>query len=342
MNKEDIPIFNLSKTELIPEDKEVVRAEANRAIENETEEMKRVLREISIPMNERVSMVADELHAFQTERCKSYGRNPPDKPEVFGVPIEYRARFSKSDSIGGFTNSIDNTVVVFTYPNELDMWIAKKIAHELEHAYAYHQNRADVNFEASEDDPQVIVGCYRRGGVTLSPKGEYGYFLEEGAAELGAIEYFTEHISKLFPDDYESYLKERSKFMEEQGLREATKDYLGPSYNRETQTVQMGATIYAYPVGVVKSLIDELPEGRELINQAHIRGNYVPLAREFEKLLGKGTFRVFMSLPIKEESIRGLGELFSAMNERERKTIMEKLLHSRPYDKETLRRRGVL
>ena len=70
MNKEDIPIFNLSKTELIPEDKEVVRAEANRAIENETEEMKRVLREISIPMNERVSMVADELHAFQTEPAR--------------------------------------------------------------------------------------------------------------------------------------------------------------------------------------------------------------------------------------------------------------------------------
>ena len=119
-------------------------------------------------------------------------------------------------------------------------------------------------------------------------------------------------------------------------------DYITPGYNQETNSIQLGTTIYTYPAAMVRMLTEQLPNGQELINRAHIRGNYPDLSRTFESFFGRGTFRVFMSLPISEESMVGLKELFSSEDDAGRRNIIEKLLSNRPYDKEKLRRIGVL
>lgn len=348
MAKEDIPIFNLSEKPLSPKNKEAVLEVAGVAIEEKIEMDKRILRAVSVEANEKIKGIANELVGFHVARCKLYGREVPEKPEIFLIPAEHKKALSeffetaKKDSTYGFTNNLDNTVVVFTYPNEPDMWVGRYLAHELEHAYSFHQNRIVVTPEAPDGEIQTEIGVYRRGGITISHRGEYGYLLEEGTAELGAIRYFNERLSKLFPADYEAYLEERKHFMEKDGLRDSFKDFVQQSYDEETGTIGIGTTMYTYATSTVQALINEFPNGQELINQAHIRGNYVPLARTFEQYFGKGTFRVFMSLPIDDKSMIGLTELLSATDSEHAKNIIGKLLENRPYDKEKLKRQGML
>ena len=295
--EKEVKIFNLTGEKLSPEDTAQVVGTAHECVAEYEKTTTEGLKGLSVEPWPEIRNLENELAGHFEERNRNFGMpEAPSWPKIFYIPTENVPRakeiMSSREKTRASTNRLNGSVALYLYPGMTNLEIARILAHEMDHFFTHDSIRVEIR-EGSDQ----VVSMYREGGITLSPKGDFGRVLEEGSAENEAIRYFIETLAPKFPDEFAKYLRDRTEFIQRNGVPPTFDENLIFYYfNSRLGARSLLINPYAAPVLLIRMLEEELPDGRNLVLKARVRGNYVPLAKAFEGRFGQGTFRTFMEL----------------------------------------------